>query len=224
MVVASQLRAGMAIKFQGQDYKVVAAEYHPGQGQMGGATHARLQSLNTGTFWEHSFRADLKLDELPVEKHPLDFLYTDAGHCCFMHPENYEQSEIPKEIVGPQAEFLEPGMRLAVEFVEGRPISRALSGRVGGRDRGDGAPDAPAAGHQFQAGPAGERCFRAGSPVRQGGRPDPPGPADAPLHGPGPRPASVGGSSLPSCLRLSAPRGLEGSQTYIMGGFYRRLD
>ncbi len=123
MVVASQLRAGMAIKFQGQDYKVVAAEYHPGQGQMGGATHARLQSLNSGTFWEHSFRADLKLDELPVEKHPLDFLYTDAGHCCFMHPESYEQSEIPKEIVGPQAEFLEPGMRLAVEFVEGRPIA-----------------------------------------------------------------------------------------------------
>jgi elongation factor P len=123
MVVASQLRAGAAIKFQGQDYKVVAADYHPGQGQMGGSTHAQLQNLNTGTFWEHSFRADLKLEELPVEKRQLEFLYTGGDHCCFMHPETYEQSEIPKEIVGQQAEFLEPGMRLSVEFVEGRPIS-----------------------------------------------------------------------------------------------------
>lgn len=123
MVVASQLRAGAVIRFQGQDYKILAADYHPGQGQMGGSTHARLQNLNTGTFWEHSFRADLKLDELPVEKRPLEFLYAGGEHCCFMHPETFEQFEIPKEIVGDQADFLEAGMKLAVEFVEGRPIS-----------------------------------------------------------------------------------------------------
>jgi translation elongation factor P/translation initiation factor 5A len=60
MVLASQLRAGMAIAYEGQDYKVVAAEYHPGQGRMGGATHARLRNLDTGTFWEHSFRSELR--------------------------------------------------------------------------------------------------------------------------------------------------------------------
>jgi hypothetical protein len=48
MINASQLRAGMAITYEGQDYKVIAAEYHPGQGKMGGVTHARLQSLATG--------------------------------------------------------------------------------------------------------------------------------------------------------------------------------
>jgi translation elongation factor P/translation initiation factor 5A len=41
MISASQLHAGMAITYEGQHYKVVAAEYHPGQGKMGGATHAR---------------------------------------------------------------------------------------------------------------------------------------------------------------------------------------
>jgi translation elongation factor P/translation initiation factor 5A len=43
MINASELRGGMAIKYVGQDYRVVAADYHPGQGKMGGATHARLQ-------------------------------------------------------------------------------------------------------------------------------------------------------------------------------------
>ena len=40
--------------------RVIAAEYHPGQGRAGGCTHARLQNLDTHTFWEHSFRAELR--------------------------------------------------------------------------------------------------------------------------------------------------------------------
>ena len=122
MINASQLRAGMAITYEGQDYKVVAAEYHPGQGKMGGATHARLRNLTTGTFWEHSFRSDLKLEDLPVERHTLEFLYADGDKCCFMNPDTYEQTEIAKIAVGPQAGFLDPGMKVSVEFVEGRPV------------------------------------------------------------------------------------------------------
>ena len=62
MINASQLRIGTAIKYEGQHYRVVAAEYHPGQ------------NLTTGTFWEHSFRSDLKLEEMPVERHSFEFL------------------------------------------------------------------------------------------------------------------------------------------------------
>ena len=122
MITASQLRSGTAIRFEGQPYKVISADYHPGQGKMGGVAHARLQNLNTGTFWEHSFRSELKLEELSVERRPLEFLYADANQCCFMDPQTYEQTEIENEIVGDRASFLDPGMKLSVEFVEGRPI------------------------------------------------------------------------------------------------------
>ena len=122
MVSASQLRAGMAIRFEGQPYKVIAADYHPGQGKMGGTTHSRLQNLSTGTFWEHSFRSELKLEDIAVERQTLEFLYTDGDQCCFMNPDTYEQTEIAKAVIGPQAQFLDAGMRLAVEFVDGRPV------------------------------------------------------------------------------------------------------
>ena len=122
MVAASQLRVGMAIQFQGQNYRVVAAEYHPGPGRMTGQTHARLQNLDTGTFWEHSLRGELKIEEIPLEKHAMEFLYTDGDHCCFMNPETFEQTEIPQSVAGPQAAFLEPGLKLAVEFMGSRPI------------------------------------------------------------------------------------------------------
>ena len=123
MVLASQLRVGVVVKFEGQDYKVIGTEYRPGQGRMSGAMHARLRNLDTGTIWEHAFRSELKLEEMPLDKHTLEFLYADENHCCFMDPENFEQTEIPSALVGVQARFLEAGMRLAVEFVSGRPIN-----------------------------------------------------------------------------------------------------
>ncbi len=126
MVLASQLRAGVAIRFEGQLYKVLIADYHPGQGKMGGATHARLRNLSSGTVWEHSFRSDMKLDDLPMEKQPMDFLYVDGDDFCFMNPETFEQVSLPRSLIGPQTGLLQPEMRVAVEFVEGRAVSVAF--------------------------------------------------------------------------------------------------
>ncbi|MFN7998357.1 MAG: hypothetical protein U0Q18_32345 [Bryobacteraceae bacterium] len=122
MVLASQLRAGMAIAFENQNYRVVSADYHPGQGKMGGVTHSRLQNIDSGTCRELSFRAELRLQELAVEKQALEFLFADGDQCCFMYPENYEQLEVPSALIGERAAFLEPGMKLVIEFVNGRPV------------------------------------------------------------------------------------------------------
>lgn len=126
MVAASQLRAGMAIQYQGQNYRVVAAEYHPGQGRMSGQSHVRLQNLDTGTLWEHSLRGELKVEELALEKRSLEFLYADGEQCCFMDPATFEQFEVATATVGPQAHFLDAGMRIPVEFLGARPIRVAF--------------------------------------------------------------------------------------------------
>jgi elongation factor P len=123
MILASQLRPGMAIRLEGQNYKVVEALYHPGQGRASGASHTRLRNLETGTFWEHSLRGELKVEEIVLEKRPLEFLYSDGDLCVFMNPETFEQTEISSALVGPQAVFLQPAMRLSVEFVGDRPVA-----------------------------------------------------------------------------------------------------
>ncbi|HXN49625.1 MAG TPA: hypothetical protein VN893_23440 [Bryobacteraceae bacterium] len=122
MVIASQLRAGMAVRFEGQVYKVLAAEHHLGQGKMGGAAHTRLKNLSTGTLREINFRAELKLEEVETRKVPMDFLYADAEQCTFMNPETFDQISIPVALVGPQAALLQTDMRVAVDFVEGQPV------------------------------------------------------------------------------------------------------
>lgn len=123
MIAASQLRPGMAIRHQGAIYKVISAEYHAGQGKMGGVTHTRLKNIDTGTFWEHRFRSDEKLEEIPLEKQQMDFLYSDGDDCFFMNPESFEQVSISRAAIGPAEKFLRPEMRVPVEFFDGRPVS-----------------------------------------------------------------------------------------------------
>jgi len=128
MILASQLRNGMAIQFEGHPYKVLAAEYHLGQGKMGGSTHTRLQNLDTGTIRDYSFRADLKLEELQMEKRPMDFLYDDESACYFMDPSTGEQEEVPLSVVGTQAKLLVPEMRVTIEFLGQRAVSVQMPG------------------------------------------------------------------------------------------------
>lgn len=123
MILASQIRSGMAIRHEGQEYKVIAAEYHPGQGKMGGVTHVRLRNLSTGTTWETSLRAELKVEDLPLEKKAMDFLYSDEGMCTFMEPDTCEQAEVPEVLIGDGARFLVPEMRVAVEFLGEKAVS-----------------------------------------------------------------------------------------------------
>jgi elongation factor P len=123
MISASQIRAGMAIRYQNQPYRVIAADYHPGQGKMGGVNHLRLKNLVTGTFWEQSLRAELKIEELPVERQTLEFLYSDEHTCFFMNPQSYEQIEVSSAIVGAQTRFLDPGMQVPVEFVQSQAVN-----------------------------------------------------------------------------------------------------
>jgi elongation factor P len=116
----------MAIRHEGQVYKVISAEYHPGQGKMGGVTHAHLQNIDTGTFWDHGFRSDLKLDDVPLDRTPMDFLYRDGELCVFMNPETFEQVEIPAAKLGPQATVLTENMRVTVQFADNKPVDIML--------------------------------------------------------------------------------------------------
>jgi len=102
---------------------VITAEYHAGQGKMGGVTHVRLKNIDTGTLWEHRFRSDEKLEDLPLEKQQMDFLYSDSDNCFFMHPETFEQVSVPKKAIGQAEKFLKPEMRVPVEFFDGQPVS-----------------------------------------------------------------------------------------------------
>ena len=123
MISASQLRSGMVVRFEGQVYKVLEAEFKAGGGQAGGAEKTRLQNVSTGRLWDHNFRPDERLEDLELDSRRMEFLYSDGQNYVFMHPQSFEQVEITAAIMGPAAKFLQAGAELPVEFFDGRPIN-----------------------------------------------------------------------------------------------------
>ena len=123
MISASQIRAGMAVRFEGQVYKVLEAEFKAGAGQAGGVEKTRLQNLATGRLWDHNFRPDERLEELELDTKRMEFLYSDGESYVFMDPHTFDQVEMPGGVIGPAAKFLRPGLELPVQFFETRALS-----------------------------------------------------------------------------------------------------
>ncbi len=123
MISASELKPGMAIRFEGQIHKVLEAEFKAGAGQAGGFVRTELRNTSTGRISEPHFRPEERLEDVDLERHSMEFLYSDAENCTFMDSETFEQVEIPRKILGPAEKFLKEGMKLPVEFFDGRPIS-----------------------------------------------------------------------------------------------------
>ena len=123
MVIASQVKEGMFIRIEGQIYEVQEAESKAGAAKLSGVVKTKLRNVYSGRMWEPHFRPDERLEDLELQQQTLEFLFSEADSCTFMNPENFEQIEVPRDILGMAEQFLQPGMQLPLQFFEGRPIS-----------------------------------------------------------------------------------------------------
>src|SRR5215469_6450222 len=126
MVIASELRPGMVIRFEGQVYKVLDVESKSGAAKMGGVVKASLSNLHGGRMLDQHFRPHEKLEDFELERHNMEFLYSGDDGVTFMNPVTFEQVEIAHDMIGRTEKFLNPEMTLPVEFFEGKPVSIVL--------------------------------------------------------------------------------------------------
>src|SRR6516164_2878578 len=126
MVIASDLRPGMVIRFEGQVYKVLDVESKSGAAKMGGVVKASLSNLHSGRMLDQHFRPQEKLEDLDLERHNMEFLYSSEDGVTFMNPVTFEQVEISRRMIGAAEKFLTPQMTLPVEFFDGKPVSIVL--------------------------------------------------------------------------------------------------
>ncbi len=123
MVLASQLREGMAVRIEGQLYKVLECEVKAGAGQQGGTVKTKLRNTASGRLCEPHFRPDERLEDLELDRQSMEFLFASGDSCTFMNPDTFEQVELSRAAIGPAERFLKEGVRLPVEFFEGQPVS-----------------------------------------------------------------------------------------------------
>jgi len=126
MVTASEMAAGMVFRVEGQNYRVLKVESKAAAAKLGGVIKAELSHVKTGRLWEARFRPQERLEELPVERRNMEFLFHSGSASTFMDPNTFEQIEISDEILGPAANFLQSGVMVPLEFFEGEPMTTML--------------------------------------------------------------------------------------------------
>jgi elongation factor P len=122
MIPASELRAGAAIRLDGELHVVVSAEYHAGAGKFGSMVFVKAKSVAGGHLRELRFHPGDKLDDVELERRDMEYLYGDGTEFYFMNPDSFEQISLPREAIGPLEKFLRPNLRVPVELCEGRPV------------------------------------------------------------------------------------------------------
>ena len=65
-----------------------------------------------------------------VEDHEFSFLYQDAEGFHFMNQENYEQLQVPADVVGDYAPYLQEGMVVSLAIHEGIAVSMTIPQKV----------------------------------------------------------------------------------------------
>lgn len=130
MVIASELRPGMIVRIEGQVHKILEVESKAGAAKMGGVVRAKLINVKTGRMWEPHFRPQERLDEAELERHIMEFLFSDSESCTFMRADTFEQIAVPAALLGAAKDFLQPGMEVPIEFSEGEPVGAHLPDSV----------------------------------------------------------------------------------------------
>ncbi len=124
-IPATQIRRGMVIVFEGDPCRITEFRHHT-PGNLRAMVQAKLKNLRTGSSFEHRFRAADSIDPASMETHDLEFLYQGGDTYHFMNIENYDQLEMDDEMLGDNAQWMQPGMKIQAEYYDGRPIGIKL--------------------------------------------------------------------------------------------------
>jgi elongation factor P len=122
---ATQIRRGMVLVFEGDPCRVIEFRHHT-PGNLRAMVQAKLKNLRSGSSFEHRFRAADTIEKASMETHDLEFLYQGGDTYHFMNTENYDQLEMDEEMLGDNAQWMQPGMKIQAEYYNGRPIGIEL--------------------------------------------------------------------------------------------------
>jgi elongation factor P len=128
-VIASSLRKGNIVELEGKLYVILTAEnIHPGKGTP--VTQIDMRRISDGVKSSQRYKTTDQVERAHVEDREFQYLYQDADGHHFMNMESYDQVAVNAEILGDQAAFLQPEMKVHLATYDGVPVSIQLPPRV----------------------------------------------------------------------------------------------
>ena len=128
-IIASSVRKGNVLEIDGKLLVVLSAEsFFPGKGTP--TTQIDMRRISDGVKTTARYRTTEQVERATVEERDHTFLYQDGDGFHFMNMESYDQVMVPADVIGDQAPYLQPEMKVMLSMHEGNPIAIELPQKV----------------------------------------------------------------------------------------------
>ncbi|MGB7872897.1 MAG: elongation factor P [Anaerolineales bacterium] len=121
MIDVNELRKGVTFELDGQLYKVLDYS-HNKTGRGGANIRIKARNMLTGANIEKTFNSGLTVQDVRLDYHNVQYLYSDEAFYYFMDNETFEQPAIKAETLGDDALYLTEGMEVKLTFYNGEAI------------------------------------------------------------------------------------------------------
>ena len=110
MASTADFRNGMVLQIDGQLFQIVYFQHvKPGKG--GAFVRSKLKNVKTGAVLDRRWNAGEKVNEVRLERRPIQYSYGDNDLRHFMDMETYDDIPISDDIIGEdQLKYLKEGM------------------------------------------------------------------------------------------------------------------
>ena len=121
MIDVNELRKGVTFELDGQLFKVLDYSHNkPGRGSA--TIRIKARNLLTGANIEKTFNSGNSVQDVRLEYHNVQYLYSDGEFYHFMDNETFEQPAIKADVLGDDALYLTEGLEVKLTFYNGDAI------------------------------------------------------------------------------------------------------
>ncbi|MFM2206912.1 MAG: hypothetical protein RL213_887 [Bacteroidota bacterium] len=122
MADTGDIRVGTILRYNGE--LCLITEYiHRTPGNLRAFYQVKMKNLKTGKVVENRFRSGEQVEIARVEFKEMQYLYEEGDNIVVMDQETYDQTYVPKEMFGENADLLKEGMVVKVAFESDQPIT-----------------------------------------------------------------------------------------------------
>ncbi|MFN2150741.1 MAG: elongation factor P [Anaerolineales bacterium] len=121
MIDVNTLRKGVTFEHDGNIWKVLEYSHNkPGRGKA--TIRVKTRNLRSGATLEMTFNSGDRVQDIRLDHHNVQFLYTDGEFYHFMDLETYEQPALNAEVLGEATQYLKENLEVKLTFFEGEAI------------------------------------------------------------------------------------------------------
>lgn len=125
MIDVNELRKGVTFELDGQLFKVLDYSHNkPGRGNA--TIRIKARNLLTGSNIEKTFNSGQSVQDVRLDYHNVQYLYSDGEFYHFMDNETFEQPAIKGEVLGDDALYLTEGLEVKLTFYNNEAIDIEL--------------------------------------------------------------------------------------------------